>query len=483
MLRTETVERATFELLKTFTAIPMRTQQITYTSLERPASLTENNHVATFTYNAARERVKMQLQNGSSNVLTRYYLGGNYEIDEGTAGAKEKLYIGGDAYSAPVVYLKQNGVWGLHYICRDYLGNMTQITNSSGTVVQELSYDAWGRLRNPTNQTVYAPDTEPALLLGRGYTGHEHLPWFGLINMNARLYDPAVGRFLSPDPYVQSPLFSQNFNRYSYALNNPLVYSDPSGEKWWHWVFGGLALLDPVSAITTGLAISGSASASALTTAAVAAGTTTTIAGSSYVTTIANTPLLFFGGAIDKGWDRGRQLVSQSWKINNGLFYSDPNQNFWDRMQHLTSRFTWEGLQTIVGYDYTQIRNGVGNVDRVDYLGGATFATNENSNNHNRITFGNYINMNIPEEITGDFVTYATTLDPMFMHEYGHTIDSRAFGLSYLLAIGAFSGGSILFDRANHHSYWTETRANRRAENYFRRYYNVDWNFLRYPLD
>ena len=47
---------------------------------------------------------------------------------------------------------------------------------------------------------------------------------------NARLYDPALGRFLSPDPYIQMPDFSQNFNRYSYCLNNPLIYIDPSGE-------------------------------------------------------------------------------------------------------------------------------------------------------------------------------------------------------------------------------------------------------------
>jgi len=48
--------------------------------------------------------------------------------------------------------------------------------------------------------------------------------------MNARLYDAALGRFLSPDPYVQAPDFSQNFNRYSYCVNNPLRYSDPNGE-------------------------------------------------------------------------------------------------------------------------------------------------------------------------------------------------------------------------------------------------------------
>jgi len=48
---------------------------------------------------------------------------------------------------------------------------------------------------------------------------------------DARLYDPAVGRFLSPDPYVQNSDFSQSYNRYSYAWNNPLRYTDPTGEK------------------------------------------------------------------------------------------------------------------------------------------------------------------------------------------------------------------------------------------------------------
>ena len=63
----------------------------------------------------------------------------------------------------------------------------------------------------------------------RGYTGHEHMAGFGLINMNGRVYDPYLQRFLSPDPFVQAPANAQNFNRYSYCLNNPLMYTDPSG--------------------------------------------------------------------------------------------------------------------------------------------------------------------------------------------------------------------------------------------------------------
>ena len=174
----------------------------------------------------------MIVDSGGSTLLTRYYFDGKYEIDGVKGNAAQRLFIGGDAYSAPAVYVKEenSSEWKIYYICRDYLGSITHIANADGTLKQELSYDAWGRLRNPETQVAYAPGTEPALFLGRGYTGHEHLPQFGLINMNARLYDAALGRFLSPDPYVQMPDFTQNFNRYSYCLNNPLVYSDLTGE-------------------------------------------------------------------------------------------------------------------------------------------------------------------------------------------------------------------------------------------------------------
>ncbi len=60
--------------------------------------------------------------------------------------------------------------------------------------------------------------------------GHEMLNEFNLINMNGRVYDPVLGRFLSPDKYIQEGDNSQNYNSYSYCLNNPLKYADPSGD-------------------------------------------------------------------------------------------------------------------------------------------------------------------------------------------------------------------------------------------------------------
>jgi RHS repeat-associated protein len=85
----------------------------------------------------------------------------------------------------------------------------------------------------------------------RGYTGHEMVCGFGLINMNGRLYDPYLQRFLSPDPYVQSPLNAQNYNRYSYCLNNPLMYVDPSG---YNFLIGAFDFISGLSRIVWNVA-------------------------------------------------------------------------------------------------------------------------------------------------------------------------------------------------------------------------------------
>ena len=225
-------------LTPTGTAVPLREQNVSYTSYQRPNTISENGITATFAYNSAGDRVKMDVKQGTTALLTRYYISGQYELD--TQTNTERLYLGGDAYSAPAIYVKEGTTSGkVYYICRDYLGSITHIANSDGSLKQELSYDSWGRLRNPATQTEYTPGTEPALFIGRGYTGHEHLPWFGLVNMNARLYDPLLGRFLSPDPYVKNPFLTQDYNRYTYAMNNPLVYVDQDGE-WIQYLIGGV---------------------------------------------------------------------------------------------------------------------------------------------------------------------------------------------------------------------------------------------------
>ena len=115
----------------------------------------------------------------------------------------------------------------LHYVHTDNLGSWDIITDMGGDLEQSLSFDAWGNRRNASTWNGSATDTP---LFDRGFTGHEHLYNFGLINMNGRVYDPYMSTFLSPDNFIQAPDNSQNFNRYAYCLNNPLKYTDPSGE-------------------------------------------------------------------------------------------------------------------------------------------------------------------------------------------------------------------------------------------------------------
>ena len=112
------------------------------------------------------------------------------------------------------------------YTFTDHQGSLAAYTGNAKEPVTRLSYDAWGRRRNAEDGSY---GNVPALATDRGYTGHEHLDAFGLINMNGRLYDPMLGRMLSPDIVVQQTDYTQSYNRYSYCFNNPLRFTDPTG--------------------------------------------------------------------------------------------------------------------------------------------------------------------------------------------------------------------------------------------------------------
>jgi RHS repeat-associated protein len=114
----------------------------------------------------------------------------------------------------------------LLYLHADHLGSTALTTTAQGTVGDTLSFDPFGKPRNPTNWTSDAT-LDPKMTIG--FTGHEQPDEAGLVNMIGRMYDPVIGRFVSADPFVQAPGFSQSLNRYSYVMNNPLKMVDPSG--------------------------------------------------------------------------------------------------------------------------------------------------------------------------------------------------------------------------------------------------------------
>ena len=195
-------------------------QTITYTAFNKIETVSQANDSYRIVYGLDDQRIKTIYSYDDTEKLTRYYFG-SFEVEIDSTGLEKQT----DYISSPVGLIalsqKQDGKRELFYVHTDHLGSIQAITDKEGQLVTEYAYTPWGGRIHLKGDMSFT---------NRGYTGHEHLEPLGLINMNGRVYDPTLARFLSPDPYVQAPDFTQSFNRYAYCLNNPFKYTDPSGE-------------------------------------------------------------------------------------------------------------------------------------------------------------------------------------------------------------------------------------------------------------
>ncbi|AGP41251.1 FG-GAP-like repeat-containing protein [Sorangium cellulosum] len=200
---------------------------ITYTPFDKPRRIEAEHGVTTYEYDGDRQRARKV---SPAQITT--YVGGLYERHEHTAGGvTHKMHVMGPEGVIAVKTIAIDAAGeeerAVHYLHPGHDGSAGVITNELGTVVERRSYDPFGQRRNPdwaTGGPAAAPPSETI-----GFTGHEDEDELSLINMRGRIYDPALGRFLSADPFVQAPFFSQSLNRYSYAFNNPLSFVDPTG--------------------------------------------------------------------------------------------------------------------------------------------------------------------------------------------------------------------------------------------------------------
>jgi RHS repeat-associated protein len=207
--------------------ISINDQNITYTGFQRVNKITENGYEQQFDYWPSYERVKSVLTLNGTLIKTNYYFG-NYETQAlGNNAASEIHYISGAEGICAIIVIDGANI-KTSYIYKDQIGSFNIITDDVGNIIAEQSYDAWGRNRNPANWTYVGVPSVPTWLT-RGYTGHEDMKEFGLINMNARLYDPVTAKMISPDNYVANAYNSNDYNRYAYANSNPLSTIDPDG--------------------------------------------------------------------------------------------------------------------------------------------------------------------------------------------------------------------------------------------------------------
>ncbi|MDX6188498.1 polymorphic toxin type 23 domain-containing protein [Flavobacterium sp. Fl-318] len=234
-------------------------QFISYNSFKSPVQIEETGiDKISFVYNDGNDRTAMFYGSVQDDKLLRpkrkyYSADGSMEIKHNivTGVFEFTTYIGGDGYSAPIV-MKSNGETQKYlYLQRDYQGSILAITDQSGAIIEKRLFDAWGAIIKV--QDGAGNILTELTVLDRGYTGHEHLQTVGIINMNGRLYDPKLHRFLQPDNNIQDPSNTQNYNRYGYCWNNPLKYTDPSGEIVWAPIIAGAIIGAIIGAVGYGV--------------------------------------------------------------------------------------------------------------------------------------------------------------------------------------------------------------------------------------
>lgn len=202
---------------------------ITWTSYNYPSQISSGGLNSSFSYTPERQYYK-QVADFSNGTATTMYIAGILEKVTTAAGTdfRHMIRAGG---STIIVSRQTSGTNTTNYVTTDHLGSSSAITNSAGNMLVNLSFAAFGARRgaNWSGSPSSGDWMAIASTTRRGYTGHTMLDNVNFIHMNGRVQDPLLGRFVSADPLIAQPAFTQSYNRYSYVFNNPLSYTDPSG--------------------------------------------------------------------------------------------------------------------------------------------------------------------------------------------------------------------------------------------------------------
>ncbi|MBU1579580.1 MAG: hypothetical protein KJ754_09145 [Bacteroidetes bacterium] len=227
------------------------TQDVQYNHFNKVIQITETNdngqlvRQMNLQYGLDHQRIRQNIWTQDGFESEKIYVGGIYELETINRETTALHYIYGPSGLVAIKKQEMEGnTTSLQFVLNDHLGSIQLLTDEQGNLIEEYSYDAWGMRRDPYT---FEPILSGSSQIAYGFTGHEQLDLFKLVNMNGRMYDPVIGRFMSPDPVLQFPNFTQGLNPYSYVLNNPLRYTDPSG----------YSLVGQLAALAASIAFSG----------------------------------------------------------------------------------------------------------------------------------------------------------------------------------------------------------------------------------
>ncbi len=192
--------------------------------IRRPATITRRRGTASavvdFRYGASNQRLRKQVAAGEQSASRWYFHGGRarplMRLDRDDAGEDQRAGDGVSYIYGPRGLIAIRGRGGLHFALKDHLGSTRVLVNEQGEVDRYYDYLPYGGLMRT------GPGTSETRNEHR-YTGQEQDGETGLYNYRARLYDPDLRRFLSPDPARQTD------SPYSYVDGNPVSRTDPTG--------------------------------------------------------------------------------------------------------------------------------------------------------------------------------------------------------------------------------------------------------------
>lgn len=231
--------------------LPVATQTNTWYPFNKVKEIDEENYKLQFNYGPSQQRVSMAMIDpnaGSQMVMYRSYAPG-YDLIARDWQAQPRTIeqlnyvLAGDRniaisrltstdYQNPPITAYSTS---LYFTITDHLGSLVMLLDNDGNIndgiVEERSYDAWGRVRDANTWQYIIGD--PNWITYRGFNFHEHvkIQYYDFVNMNGRLYSPITGQMYSPDPIIANPNKLDGYHKYAYALNNPLKYVDPDGKE------------------------------------------------------------------------------------------------------------------------------------------------------------------------------------------------------------------------------------------------------------
>jgi RHS repeat-associated protein len=184
---------------------------IDWYSYNMPRRIERGSTYSEFLYGEKREKLRQVSYEPGSGGWIGYYFGPLYE-ERHAAGIIEKRHYIRTRQGVVAVEAWKAFDSEVEYWHKDHLDSVALISGADRNIVQCLSFAPHGERGPCPGQGNYG-----SLSTGRGFGGHEHLKGLGLIHMNGRVYDNTLGRFISPDPFVQFPNSTQGLNRYAYV--------------------------------------------------------------------------------------------------------------------------------------------------------------------------------------------------------------------------------------------------------------------------